>query len=457
MIVPGYKYLKMARELVEIGNSSQCNKLSHELKKVLCTLSGNDKVPVLRMMYRLGLTDFIRNKESFFDELQKEDNLVLLTEVCSQYIKTSNWLECKKKSAHCLNKIVSNCENELGDRKDEIYIALEHLVPLLCFVVFLPITNVERVTLSGLEQIQDKVDSFESSIKIIEDRLEELSKHCVNGDLVRYDVSCIKGRVFLSALHFLISDNIKKILCKVIQTKVSTNYFKEVDLYLKKNSTENILQDVFNAAMELRDDGGRSVNQMASQLESLFYLILVMKSGYLEVAREKQLQAREAAKNYFECDYFDDEYRDLDAMMSPLLDKEYKPETISRYYYELDGIESGFTSDGAEQDVCMLAYNVFKTSSSFPFIDSSSSFDCMKLLQQEFADARTRADSPAYVLIINDDLHVSASKKLAAFFVDVAFVNKTKNDTALRIMSINDFKMLEFKLKVFTGGDGSAR
>ena len=424
---------KVIKKIISLNRIKHGNYKEPLKKKLLETLkslaSGNG---VNDFVMKTGLNKEIN--ENVIKRLANENVVNELLIICSSFV-FCEWPKCKEKHKAELETIRQYIEDALDLEFESFDQDMEHLVPLLVFCVFNDETTGERHILKEISGLHDKICS---AFLGIESRLDFLCSCHVGAQNYDFNTECVRSYAFISSLPFLKKKNIVEILCEAASVENNKNYLKNIDEYIRRKDAENLTDDILSAVRCL--DTRRQmnlVNDDIEDVESLIFLMLVCKSKFESYSPEFVNDV-----NKYKCDYHDMGLRDLDAMLSPVLGKQYDPRSINRYYYIFGGLETGFSRLGEENARFNEIYNALMLAD---FDETKMSGDYkrrLKRVKKNFATVKYDKEPHYYFMVFEDVNDFDISKTISRIIPEVVIVSKSNDHNALRIIQKEDFEDL---------------
>lgn len=430
-------------DLRKISEKQYQSPLKKELADILFSLAngGGPKANLLRN----GLSRDV--DVDFLDKLADPSILDDILSLCIAEL-SSDWKKYKRKQSAQLESIRNCCGGDRDDLSSEVFEEyMKAVMPLLSVSLFRELGAGDRAILNEFSLFGDKLEGV---IGAIDSKLDFLCECKEKKQEYEFDADCIRCFAFVNSLLFLKRAHIREIMCEDTGIVDDFRYFYELDKFINDNDTNTILGLILKGVREISANRSSFLSdEILADARTLCFLILVLKSEF----KESEILTHKDT-NIFKCDYHDGKLRDLDAMLSPLLNKQFEPQGIKQYYYVFEDMpEAGFTRIGNKADACNAVFN------SLYNVD----FDTAKLNDEEIrkfnnfgksADEVRMDKSPHYFFMVFPNSNsFDISKALSEVFPQVVFVNKSSGDGALKIIKKDEFSSLEESMAYFLGDE----
>ncbi|WP_320005674.1 hypothetical protein [Maridesulfovibrio sp.] len=425
-----------------IANGDYQNPLKERMRDILAEIADGDGLRANWL--RIGLSGEI--EVSFLQSLASDCILDDILSVCIEFM-ADDWNGCLERKADSLSRIRAHCDTEVAITKKSFLASMENLTPLLAVATLKDLSIEDRALFIKLDEFECRVSS---ALHVINAKLNEVCG-CNYQEEVILNVECVKSYAFANSLSFLSREHIARILCKTANIKDDDEYFYNIDKFFRHNEVEDIVTLICDAILTVsgleRDFLSEST---VYDIRCLFFLILVFKSQF-----ERSDHFLKAESNIYKCDYCDDKMRDLDAMLSPLLGKDFEPHMIKHYYYVFEKPESGFTRRGVLDTEINLVYNALND---VDFNESkiyTSDKDSLDIFRSRFDHSR-KAKSPHYFfMVFPENKYFDMSSVLHEIFPQIIFINKSEDTGALRITNQRQLKFLRINMSTTLGEEVS--
>lgn len=437
--------------LKDIASGKYRDDLEAVLGGVLLSLAEDAEGRASGFVNRFGMTPFLKEHKCLFRMLSEDENRALLLDVCVAYLDSCDWDKCKSQCESKLSGLRERCENVGGLSVNVFSFGIMDLVPLVCFCMFKDMSVGERLLLKKMCSLEENMEKI---ISLLSSKIEYMGDFVSSGDGVRFEKELARSYAFFNYIDvFMDSD----VVC-VIESMLGCdhgNYLSDLDSYLLRTDLENVLDDIFSTLDSLIDIKTIKVSsELVVSIKKFVLSVLVIKSGF--VGRGRYATDHNSKGMKFDCLYRSKTFLDLDAMMSPVLEKQFNPDRIDTYYYEFLDIESGICRRSKDGEVLKDAKisSVFRALNTSDYdVDMLSERDKWSVEHYDKLFSRTRGGVPKnfYFMVFADGIRDDVSKVINDIFPHLVVINKNDSDMALTLGSDKIWDKIEIEFNTLFG------